>query len=119
MKTATVKENLNQCGLAVDAEILNYLRACADRNQDGWASPSLTDIARMARTSPHMVQQILCRFTRTGRVVEEVRIIDGVEQEGWTLPGGTERRRHPKMAAAGFGSNDLNFLRACGILQED
>ena len=118
MKATATRESLNQRGSTVDAEILSYLRACADRNQ-GWASPSLTDVARMGRTSSYVVQESLCRFTRTGTVVEEVRIINGVEQEGWTIPGGTERRRHPKMAAAGFGSGDRNFLHSCGILQED
>ena len=117
MKTATVKENLNQCGLAVDAEILNYLRACADRNQDGRASPSLTDIARMARTSPYVVQQILCRFTRTGRVVEETRTVGGVEEEGWTIPKRAQRKRQPQ-TTAGFGGGDRTFLKACGILPD-
>ncbi len=119
MKTATVKENLNQRGPAVDAEILGYLKTCADRNQGGWASPPLVDIARMARTSPLVVQESLCHFIGTGRVVEEVRIVDGVEEEGWTLPKGTEWKHQPRTAVAGFGGGDKAFLRGCGVAAED
>ncbi len=104
MKTATVKENLNQRGHTVDAEILSYLKACADRNQDDWASPSLADIARMARTSPFVVQERLHCLAQTERVV-----VDG---DCWFV---INRERKRCQTAAGFGGGDREFLRKCGI----
>lgn len=117
MKATATRENLNQRGPTVDAEILSYLKTCADRNQDGWASPPLIDIARMAQTSVFVVQECLCHFTRTGMVVEETRTVGGMEEVGWIVPRRKKRRR--RQTAAGFGSGDLEFLRQCGVKAED
>lgn len=110
MKATTISVELNAAGPDVDAAILEFLKQQAAKQEDRPCTPSLALIA-------------LAVLQQTGRKTSPFIVMKRLSKLGWEEEpeASTEKRKHkqPQTSAAGLNGQDRDFLRACGILQED
>ena len=110
MKATVATRELNSVGPDIDAAILQFMREQATKQKDQPCIPSLALIALAVlqqtgrKTSPYVIRK---RLKELGR-----------EEEPETS---TEKRKHEQAqtAAAGFGGDDRDFLKACGVAVDD